>query len=280
VSERRTAFGVCNPTDRQHLTLAGVAEKLVEIMAHVAAAGTDVAVLTIPGAETQVRIARTRRDRTGAFELVYRKYIEAELIHYNPFRMRVTPYHLLPTTNMFVASEEGRVICTVTLIGDGELGLPMESIYPAEVLDCRRKNLYVGEVSCLAFERMEMSKFLLVFMQLTRLMAQHARSYGMDRLLIAVHPQHARFYQRCMGMEQVGPLKTYPSVQNAPAMACALDFAAIDRNRPRCWTSYFGTRLPESEILSHPMSDREIAWFGPIAEMAGAKVAVPQAAFA
>jgi hypothetical protein len=141
----------------------------------------------------------------------------------------------------------------------------MESIYPAEVLACRRKNLYVGEVSCLAFEPMETGRFLLVFTQLTRLMAQHARSYGMDQFMIAVHPQHARFYRRFMGMEQVGPLRTYPSVQNAPAVACCLDFAAIDRTRPKCWTSYFGNRLSESEIRSRPMSDEEIAYFRPIA---------------
>jgi hypothetical protein len=35
---------------------------------------------------------------------------------------------------MFVATEGSRTICTVTLIGDRELGLPMESIYPDQIL--------------------------------------------------------------------------------------------------------------------------------------------------
>jgi hypothetical protein len=215
--------------------------------------------------QVEYRIAGTRVERCAAFELVYRKYVEAQLIQPNRFQFRVTPYHPLPTTNIFVATEAERVICTMTLIGDGELGLPMESIYPAEILQRRRKNLYVGEVSCLAFEPISLSQFMLIFMQLTRLMAQHARCYGMDQFVIAVHPQHARFYQRFMGFEQVGPLKTYPSVRNAPAVACCLDFAAIDRTRPKCWTSYFGTRLAESEIISRPMSDDECEYFGPIA---------------
>jgi hypothetical protein len=236
---------------------------IVPVMAEAPAVETD------SGLDVHCRIAGTHQDRIAAFELVYRKYVESELIQPNRFKLRVTPYHLLPTTNMFVATEGSRVICTVTLIGDGELGLPMESIYPNVILERRRKNLYVGEVSCLAFEPMPLSKFMLVFMQLTRLMAQHARSYGMDQFLIAVHPQHARFYQRFMGFDQVGPLKTYPSVRNAPAVACSLDFAAIDMTRPKCWTSYFGSRLPEIEIRSRPMSDEEFAYFHPIAGLAG-----------
>ncbi|HLJ11099.1 MAG TPA: hypothetical protein VKU82_07915 [Planctomycetaceae bacterium] len=233
---------------------------------------------TESGSDVYCRIAGTHFDRIAAFELVYRKYAEAELIQPNRFKLRVTPYHLLPTTNMFVAVEGSRVACTVTLIGDGELGLPMESIYSSEILDRRRKNLYVGEVSCLAFEPMPLNKFLLVFMQLTRLMAQHARSYGMDQFMIAVHPQHARFYQRFMGFEQVGPLKTYPSVQHAPAVACCLDFSAIDLTRPKCWTSYFGSRLPETEIRSRPMSDDECDYFRPIAGLSGCLT--PEVAFA
>lgn len=230
------------------------------------------------GSDVQCRIAGTHHDRIAAFELVYRRYTDAELISPNRFKLRVTPYHLLPTTNIFVACQNSRVICTVTLIGDGELGLPMESIYQSELLDLRRRNLYVGEVSCLAFEPMPLNKFLLVFMQLTRLMAQHARSYGMDQFVIAVHPQHARFYQRFMGFEQIGPLRTYPSVQNAPAVACSLDFAAIDQTRPKCWTSYFGSRLPESVIRSRPMSDEECDYFRPMAGLSGRHA--PEFAFA
>jgi hypothetical protein len=216
--------------------------------------------------EISCRIAGNRKDRVAAFKLVHHRYVQAELIRPNPFGLRVTPYHFLPTTNVFVAVAGSRTICTVTLIGDGEYGLPMESIYPQEILERRRQNLYIGEVSCLAFEPMSMNQFLLVFMRLTRLMAQHARAYGMDQFVIAVHPRHARFYQRMMGFDQIGPLKTYPSVQNAPAVACCLNFAAIDRNHPKCYHSYFGTRMEESELRSSPMSDDECLYFRPIAD--------------
>jgi hypothetical protein len=200
------------------------------------------------------RIARTQRERRSAFKLVYDRYLQAELIQPNSAGIRVTPYHLLPTTNVFIATENARTICTVTLIGDGQYGLPMESIYHEEVKDCRRRNLYVGEVSCLAFEPMPLNRFLVVFMQLTRLMAQHARAYGMDQFLIAVHPQ-----------------------RDAPAVACCLDFARIDRDRPKCWSAYFGTRLSADELVSYPMTDEECRQMRPIANGCGA--AVPQMSF-
>lgn len=214
------------------------------------------------------RIAGTPADRMAAFQLVHRKYSQADLIESNPYGVRVTPYHLLPTTNVFVAIEQKRTVCTVTLIGDGPLGLPMESTYEDVVADRRTRGLYVGEVSCLAFEQMPINKFLLVFMQLTRLMTQHARSYGMDQFLIAVHPQHSRFYQRFMGFEQVGPLKNYATVRDAPAVACCLDFSAIDRNRPKCYSAFFGTRIPEEELVSRPMSDDECTFFEPLVQAA------------
>jgi hypothetical protein len=143
----------------------------------------------------------------------------------------------------------------------------MEDDYPAEVRDRRQRGLLIGEVSCLAFEPMVSNNFLAVFMQLTGLMVQHARSRGIEQLLIAVHPQHARFYERFMGYQRVGPARAYPSVQNAPAVALCLDFAAIDQNRPRCWTMCFGSPLPHEALVAQPMSDEECNYFGPIARL-------------
>jgi hypothetical protein len=212
------------------------------------------------------RIADSRFDRQGAFRLTYEKYLQAGLIRPRQHPLRVTPYHLLPATSIFVATNCTGVLCTVTLIGDSPCGLPMESAYAAEVEERRQRRLSLGEVSCLAFESMPRDKFLTVLVQLTRLMAQHARFYGMDQFLIAVHPQHARFYSRYMGFEQIGPLRSYPVVRGAPAVACCLDFATIDRNHPRCYATYFGTPLPVADLIARPMDESDRDWFRPYVE--------------
>ncbi len=217
--------------------------------------------------ELDYRIANNRWERLAAYRLVYETYVNRGLIPPNRYRMRVTPYHMLPTTQTFIAVRNQEIICSVSLIGDGELGLPMESVYSEEVSQARSQGLSVGEVSCLASKQDDFRQFLPIFVQLTRLMAQFARRNGMDQFLIAVHPKHARFYERFMGFEQIGPLREFPSVQDAPAVACCLDFARIDRERPKCWSDFFGVPLPVSKLRLQPISEEEVDYFRPAAKM-------------
>src|SRR5438552_1361440 len=65
------------------------------------------------------KVASTRQEREAAFRLVYEAYTGVGLMEPNAYGMRVTPYHLLPTSEVFVAILDGKVICTLSLIGDG-----------------------------------------------------------------------------------------------------------------------------------------------------------------
>jgi hypothetical protein len=214
----------------------------------------------------QYRIATTKWERLAAYRLVYDHYMKAGFIQSNPFRFRVTRHHLLPTTQVFLALRDEEPICTVSLIADTSLGLPMESIYHEEVAQSRDNGLYVGEVSALAGCTTDFRSFLPIFVQLTRLMAQYARKQGMHQFLIAVHPKHAGFYERFMGFEEIGPVREYPCVQNAPAVACCLDFERIDRDRPKCWYDFFGTPLPESHLEPFPIEEDELNDYRPVAD--------------
>lgn len=207
------------------------------------------------------RIVDTRLARHATFELVYRRYVEDQLIQPNGWGLRVTPWQLLPRTNIFAAIENRRVICTVTLVADSSLGLPMERVYGAEIRARRRQGLYLGEVSCLAFERMSYERFLWVFMPLTRLMAQHARAYGMDQFVIVVRAKHAKFYEHLMGFQRIGPVTDYPLARRRPSVACCLDFASIDRFRPPSYDTYFGKTLPQAALVARPMSCEDRHYF-------------------
>ena len=229
----------------------------------------------VPSAQdVTYRIAATETDRIEAYRLVYQNYLRKGLIAANEHGLRVTPYHLLPTTETFIAVHDGRVICTVSLIGDGLLGLPMESIYGGEVNAARKQGLFVGEVSSLAVRDVEFRCFLPIFVRLTRLMAQYARAHDMNQFLIATHPKHARFYQRFMGFDLIGAEKEYPSVCGAPAVACCLDFGRIDRERPACYGRFFGEAILKSELQPRPMSSVEIEAFRPATRFARESVPV------
>lgn len=217
-------------------------------------------------APIEYRIATTQWERMAAYRLVYDHYMKAGFIQSNPFRFRVTRHHLLPNTQVFLAFRDKKPICTVSLIADSPLGLPMESIYHEEVAQSRDQGLYVGEVSALAGCTTDFRSFLPIFVQLTRLMAQYARKQGMHQFLIAVHPKHAGFYERFMGFEQIGPVRDYPCVRNAPAVACCLDFERIDRDRPKCWYDFFGIPLPASDLKTFPIDKDELNNYQPVAD--------------
>lgn len=224
--------------------------------------------------QLEYRIASNRHELWAAYRLVYDMYLGQELISPNDYRMWVTPYHLLPTTQTFIAVQNQEVVCTVSLIGDGKLGLPMESVYSDEINDARSRGLSIGEVSCLASRHEDLRQFLPLFVQLTRLMAQHARRQGMDQFVIAVHPNHAKFYERFLGFEQIGPLREFPSVHDAPAVAYCLDFARMDRERPHFWNTFFGLPLPSSTLVGQPISPKNANYFRPATQVNQAHLAL------
>ena len=205
-----------------------------------------------------IKVASTRDERAAAFRLVYRRYLESGLCAPNPSEMRVTPYQLLPTTTIFVAVYQGEVIFTLSLVGDGELGVPMESIFPDEVRGLRAHGVTFGEVSCLADRRRELSRFLPLFVRVCRLTFQFARRHGSRRLLIAVHPKHGRFYERFFGFRPLGGTREYQSVLNKPAAAYSLDFSWFTKD---LYDQYFGEEIPPEELEPHPMAEGERAHF-------------------
>lgn len=205
-------------------------------------------------------VADSHRQREQAFRLVYQNYARKGLVPPADGGLRVTPWHLKGSTNVFVAQRSTEVICTVSLIGDSDLGLPMESIFSQEVAH-ERQNGRVAEVSSLAMADISMTAFLPTFMEILRLLTQHARYHGVDKLLVAAHPRHARYYERCMGYVRIGNERTYPSVRNAPAVASCLDFAKADRERPAFYDKVFGQPLSAWELRSCPMPVLQIAYF-------------------
>jgi hypothetical protein len=223
------------------------------------------------------KVADCREEREAAFRLVYEAYTQAGLMEANQYRMRVTPYHLLPTTDVFIATHRSKVICTLSLIEDGEQGVPMESIYEEEVRELRDQRLYFGEVSCLADMRESIADFLPVFGNLSGLVVQHARVIGMDQLLIVVHPRHERFYGRLLGFERIGAEKSYPSVCGKPAIACSHQFDRLDQQRYPLYDQIYGVGYCPWELLSQPMLDADREYFRPAAELSSSYI--PMAAF-
>lgn len=230
-------------------------------------------------AAIEFKIAATRAERCAAFALTYQAYTRVGLCPPNAFEMRVTPYQLLSTSDVFIARLDGAVISTLTLVCDSSLGLPMEVIYPEEVARQRAAGVRLAEVSCLADRRRDPGRYFPVFLELCRMMVQSARYRGVDQLLAAVHPRHARFYRRYMAFTNFGDVREYPSVCNNLAEALCLDFPRIDRERPSTYEIFFGEPLREDLIRPQPISRADREFFAPIASCEGKLPLVKQHAF-
>jgi hypothetical protein len=204
-------------------------------------------------------LARESEERLGAFRLIHDAYVRAGLGQPTASGMRVTPYQILPTSQIFVGKLEDQVVSTVSLIGDGELGLPMETIFGAEVQALRQQGERLAEVSCLADRRQDGRRFLSTFRQLTRLMAQFARYEGIQSLLITVHPRHVRFYEDLLGFVPISDrVASCPYVRGNPAVALRLEFARIDRERPACYDEYFAEWLDRELLRPYTISREEL----------------------
>ncbi len=193
----------------------------------------------------EFRIASSLDERWAALELVYDSYLRAGLITANQHRVRVTPYHLLPTTEIFVAVRDGYVTHTMSLVADGELGIPMQCVYGREVGQLRAEGYRFAEVSCLAGSRESPDALL----HLYRFIFCFGLYRDLDYFLIAVHPRHARFYQRVLAFEAFAGERSYPTVRNHPAVALKLDLrTAAWRFPPRIARFYQEADYSETDL--------------------------------
>lgn len=212
-----------------------------------------------PSAELIYKIADSRNEREQALRLVHDVYTAERLMRPAASGMRVTPWHLSEGTNIYVAKHFQRVVCTMTSVPDGERGLPLEAIYPSEVAFLRRAGHRLAEVTCLAARQDAYSteQGLRVFVRLVGLLFQACRFAGRERLLIAVHPRHARFYRRALGFEQLGGVRMYPSVCDQPAVACEHDLGLQADPRFPLLPDVYEVRFSSRELVSHPLDAAE-----------------------
>jgi|LSQX01.2.fsa_nt_gb hypothetical protein len=209
-----------------------------------------------------VRMARGDEEIVQALSLVHAAYVRSGLIEPNVFQLRVMPCHLLSTTEVIVAVLRGEVVATATVVGDGQLGLPMEGLYSAEVKARRSRGRHLAEVSCFADRREHLERQFPLVARLMSLAIQCAARRGSDELLIAVHPRHGSFYERFFGFRVIGELKAYQAVNNHPAVPLSLDLRQLESVCPRGYQRVFRETFADADFCYQPPSEELLAHLG------------------
>jgi len=206
------------------------------------------------------KIAQTRQEREAAFGLIYRSYLHAGLCKPNQLELRILPYHLTSTSEIFITVVDQEVVATVSLFVDSNMGLPMDSVFPQQINDARKNGYLMSEISCLADCRKN-GRVLANLCELTRLLVQYARFQRLDGVTLLSHPKHARFYKRYMGFEAMGPIRPFPEVQNSLAEPLRFDFANIASASEELYERILGEQIPEEQLVACPMSAEDRDYF-------------------
>ena len=215
--------------------------------------------------EITCQVARSRADRVSAFRLLHDGYVANDLMASNRFSMRVTPWQVLPTSQIYVAKQGNEILYTMSLVPDSRQGLPLEELYVDEMQELRESQTSLAEVTCLTSSKKYESRVMFnIFVDVVALMFQQARSLAIDGLVIAIHPRHVKFYERELGFRQVGPERTYSMVDDKPAVMCYHDFSALDTAKYPLYERIYAARFTPDQLAPATMPDRERELLAPI----------------
>lgn len=164
--------------------------------------------------------AQTVAELTEAFALVYEVYIRCGFTSPNREKIRISHWNALPETITFIAKKAEQILSTLTLIPDSVCGLPAESSFREEIATLRGESDLLLEVSGLASRHTDP----LMFLHLVKMMVLYAELYmSAHRLVVCVHPRHARFYTSAFKFQACGTEREHPFARNNPAVLLSLD---------------------------------------------------------
>jgi hypothetical protein len=215
--------------------------------------------LAVPADQWSMHVTHHRFEREAAFRLVHQVYLRSGLTTDQPMGMRVMKHHLSDQTDVLVTKRNDAVVLTSTLVRDAQYGLPLESLFAEEVNEMRAAGLRLAEISALASDASleDKNQRFELLVKIISLTFQTARNRGVDRLLLAVHPRHAKIYHRLFGCTPCSEVKEYAAVEGNPAVLCMHDFAQMDVTRYPMYNKIYGANYTPWQLAGTPMCEAE-----------------------
>ncbi|USN46496.1 MAG: hypothetical protein H6626_09740 [Pseudobdellovibrionaceae bacterium] len=175
-----------------------------------------------------IKFAETADEYESAFKLLQVSYADLGLSQMD-LEIRTTKYHLLPTTQVVIATLKGQVVATLTHIIDSALGLPIEDYTSIQQL--RECGEIISEISSLAVDRDWRHNHGL-FMYLTRFTLDHAiQNLGIDSWVIVTHPNARDFYEGLLCFEPLSEeVFSCDHVKGAAGFSQRLDLGKLKEN--------------------------------------------------
>ena len=201
-----------------------------------------------PPAKLLLKVAETREELEACFSLLHDAYVAVGFMKPDPSGMRATIYHALPTTTTLLASYNGRIVGTISLIRESPLGFPMQKIFNIEKI--RKAGGNIAEVSALAIERRFQAMGGVILFPLMKFMYEYStKCFDTRHLVIAVNPRHIGFYESVLFFQRLKevPVAHYDFVNGAPAVGAHVDLKAA----PAIYRRYYDSKEASKNLYRY-----------------------------
>jgi hypothetical protein len=201
-----------------------------------------------PSARLVLKLAETREELNACFHLLHDAYVASGFMKPDPSGLRVTIYNALPTTTTLLASWDGKVVGTISLIRESELGFPLQKIFDISAI--RSAGGQIVEVSALAVDPEFRATSGTILFPLMKFMYEYAtRFFDTQHLVIAVNPRHIALYESLLFFRRMrkNPVSHYDFVNGAPAVGAHLDLL----HAPELYREYYDHRPPVKNLFRY-----------------------------
>lgn len=147
-----------------------------------------------PPQNIQFKLAQTKDEMEQAYRLLYKSYVASGSMQPNKTELRITPYHVLPSTSMLIATVDTKVIATLSIFRISPFGLPVSKIY--DISRFTSIGLRSAEISSLCVDdEFKNDNRTLLFGLLKYLYEYSTKYFGIDVKLIVIKPFRRHFYE-------------------------------------------------------------------------------------
>jgi hypothetical protein len=164
--------------------------------------------------------AETEYEFRSAFKVLHDSYVEFNYMRPENNGLRITPYHLLPSTITLIVKKEDQVIGTVSIVRDNPLGLPMDKIFDLTAI--RQSNSRIGEISGLAINKHFRGRKGEVLHLIMRYLWKFTQEYlNLEYFVCAVNPAMNELWESVYMFEPLpdtNRVGVYDFVNGAPAV--------------------------------------------------------------
>jgi hypothetical protein len=182
--------------------------------------GVDLTAPLQPG--LSIQLAEDAEQVMESARLLHNSYLRRKIIQGSPGSMRLSLYSVLPSTAVIIARIGKQVVGTVQVHQRTETNLPIEETFDLSPIENGR----LVEIGSLALHDSRAGKIEEVLLPMLAYVYQLCtRSIKADRVVIAVQPATALFYEAMFGFKRVGNTtpKKHRYAANADAVAMWID---------------------------------------------------------